>query len=188
MFIVRKIFKFEAAHRLVEALTERCKGIHGHSYKVEVFLQRDSLQNDLDMVMDFSEVTRLIAPVIDKFDHTLILSREDPLFRSTLEGNLDGEIMCTLNSRWMIVPYNPTAEMMALHIHATLHKLFWDLQEGDSGDRIYISKVRLHETDTGYAETDCSDKSNSKWGNLYYRANTMEKGVIYSDAFKVGLK
>ncbi len=51
--IIRKLFKFENAHIVRECSTLRCsRNLHGHSYKVEVLLESNYLDNG-QMVYDF---------------------------------------------------------------------------------------------------------------------------------------
>ena len=70
MFTVSKRFTFSAAHRL-EKVPEGhpCSKIHGHNYSVEVILQSVE-RNEMDMVVDYHEVTRVVKPIMEKFDHS----------------------------------------------------------------------------------------------------------------------
>lgn len=137
--LIRKTFRFEAAHRLPNAFSERCRGIHGHSYKVELILGGQVKLKD-SMVLDFGMVKRKFGRIIDDFDHSLILSHDDPLVN--VHFNMDGFNIDDLNPRFIFVPYEPTAEMMAAHF-----KWFWEQQMGTPS-----AWVRVHETESGYAE------------------------------------
>jgi len=159
---VRKTFKFEAAHRLLRCATERCQGIHGHSYKVEIILNGDAeriLKSDsvsTGMVIDFGVIKSVVGSFIDKFDHSLVLSIHDPLVVKVdfPNANQDNFLQAytirdlhMLNPRWILVPYNPTAEMMAAHI-------FWYASRALAGKGpFYTEGVRVHETESGYAES-----------------------------------
>ncbi len=72
------LFKFENAHIVRECSTLRCsKNIHGHSYKVEVLLESNYLDNG-QMVYDFGLTKIYIKEIIDSFDHAITLwSRDD---------------------------------------------------------------------------------------------------------------
>ncbi len=126
MYTIRKQLKFEAAHVLDSSYSKCCQQVHGHSYLVELFFQSKKLNKD-GMVIDFGLVKVVAGELIDKFDHSLIVSN-----KSRLE--------CS-GTRIIIVPYNPTAENMAhdfyVRIKKKIPKLF---------------KVRVHETSSGYAE------------------------------------
>ena len=51
--IIRKLFKFEGSHIVRNCTSDRCShSLHGHSYKVELFLTADHLDN-AGMVVDF---------------------------------------------------------------------------------------------------------------------------------------
>jgi len=136
--IVRKLFKFEAAHRLPQH-QGRCAGLHGHSYKVEVFIE--AVHSDLrnGMVVDFGEVKLAIGGFIDLFDHSLILSASDPFG--------DDDMLTRCNPRWILTPYDPTAEMMAAHFFA-------EAANRIDTYRVRVRSVRVWETETGWAECD----------------------------------
>ena len=127
MFLIRKKFKFEAAHILDSSFSKCCQRIHGHSYIVEIFVQSDTLNED-GMVIDFGELKKHVQPLIDSWDHSLILSR------NSKNKFTDCDVR--------IMDVNPTAENMA--------KFLFDNIADKIGGR--LSKVRVHETDTGYAE------------------------------------
>lgn len=127
---IRKIFKAECAHRVLGAYTTKCRGLHGHSYKFEVFLSGDSL-DCTHMVMDFKLLKEKLHKLMDAFDHTLVVWKDDTFLV---------EAAPNLNERYMIVPYNPTAEQFAVHIYSYTKKIGLD-----------VSKVIVHETDTGCA-------------------------------------
>jgi len=120
MYTIRKTFKFELAHRLNSAYSKCCLKWHGHSYKVEVFLQAKELNED-SMVMDFGELKNNIQHYIDQWDH------------SSLDGQLLG--------------WNPTAETMAKKMYDYISNRTLVAER-----RVTVKKVRVHETETGYAE------------------------------------
>lgn len=67
-----KKFTFDSAHFLPNVPEgHKCKEIHGHTYKLTVFLEGE-LEKDLNWVSDFAEVKRVIKPVIDRIDHKLL--------------------------------------------------------------------------------------------------------------------
>ena len=138
MWIIRKKFKFEMAHVLDSSYSTECQNIHGHSYYLEIFIKRDCL-NDDGMVIDFKELKELINElIIKKFDHKLVLNEKNPLFSVFDSLVMNGVVF---------VNYNPTAENMVKDFHEKIKdKLIYFLPG------LYGIKVRLHETDTGYAE------------------------------------
>ena len=136
--IIRKQFKAEVAHRLVSSYSKRCQSIHGHSYVFEIMFSQGDM-NDDQMVMDFGQVKNSINTFMDYFDHTMVVCKDDP-FKDILV-----DMMAMGDMRYMVVPYNPTAEMMAEHIYRHVKQFLPN-----------TTAVRVHETKTGYAEyTDC---------------------------------
>jgi 6-pyruvoyltetrahydropterin/6-carboxytetrahydropterin synthase len=137
MYTIRKKFKFEYAHQLTTCFSECCKQcIHGHSAILEVFFQSETLNKD-GMVIDFGEVKERLKNLVNKFDHALIMS--DKFEKEYLD------ILKKYNKKIIIVNYNPTSEEMS--------KMFYNQIKGlIIGTNITLQKVRLHETDTGYAE------------------------------------
>lgn len=140
VFTIRKTFKFECAHRLVSSWSKKCQQIHGHSYKLELFLQSDKLNED-GMVIDFGQIKQLFQEELEIFDHQLVLSEEDPMLHfMPIEIEIDGVVL---------VPFNPTAENMAKYFFDKLTELFYANEEIR---HIKIKSVRIHETETGWAE------------------------------------
>ena len=131
---IRKQFKAEVAHRLVSSYSERCQSFHGHSYLFEIVLAGRKMNKD-GMLMDFGEVKTALGPTLDAFDHSMVLFKNDPAVEDMCK------IMDKFNMRYIIVPYNPTAENMAYHIYCVAQEM---------GLPIY--SVRVHETATGWAE------------------------------------
>ena len=134
MLKIRKKFKFETAHRLVSSYSTRCQSFHGHSYTVDLVLKGSTL-NDDDMVVDFGEVKADVGDMFDLFDHSMVLSDQDPFTPRMIDIMKEG------NMRYLIVSYNPTAERMAQHFYKEL--------KGQGHD---VDSVRVHETLTGWAE------------------------------------
>ena len=144
VFTIRKTFKFEAAHRLTTSFSKKCQQVHGHSYKLELFLQTDELNKD-GMVIDFGQVKQLFQSNLELWDHRIILQRGDPVGRKLMEVVTDGYPCIGL----IIVDFNPTAENMAKYFYELLEKEFYANEEIR---HIRIKAVRVHETETGWAE------------------------------------
>ena len=73
--------EFSAAHNL-RAYRGKCEHLHGHNWTVELRVQGERL-NDEGMLMDFVEIKRLLALVLDPFDHAYLnetppFDRENP--------------------------------------------------------------------------------------------------------------
>jgi len=65
---VGKVFKFEAAHKIVNH-PGKCANEHGHSYKLEVVVEGD-VHPYSGMVADFDYISKYVqAEIIDVVDH-----------------------------------------------------------------------------------------------------------------------
>lgn len=145
VFTIRKTFKFEAAHRLTTSFSKKCQQVHGHSYKLELFLQADELNED-GMVIDFGQVKQLFQDKLEQFDHKLVLEEGDPIVRKMMEVVAEGYMH---DIGLVVVNFNPTAENMAKFFYELLEKEFYANEEIR---HIRIKAVRVHETETGWAE------------------------------------
>jgi 6-pyruvoyltetrahydropterin/6-carboxytetrahydropterin synthase len=130
MYLVTKRIDFCYGHRLLD-YDGICKHPHGHNAVVEVDVRTDAL-DDRNMVVDFSDIKRVVKGWIDReLDHKMILRHDDPLVEP-LERL--GEPIFKLDS-------NPTVERIA--------KLVFDMSR-DQG--LPVSAVRIWETPTSFAE------------------------------------
>jgi 6-pyruvoyltetrahydropterin/6-carboxytetrahydropterin synthase len=144
--IIRKLFRFEAAHIVRDCSTDRCKeNIHGHSFIVELFLQSDTLDN-AGMVYDFGLLKGPVKSFIDAFDHCYLLwAGEKESFKTFIKN---------FNKRWIEFPFNPTSETLSLFLHKGIQDILDHTSMNNGEGKIKVKSVRLHETATGYAETE----------------------------------
>lgn len=129
MFQICRKIEFCYGHRLLN-YAGKCRHLHGHNGKLLVTVRAPDL-DDLGMVLDFSEIKRVISRWVDEeLDHRMILCRDDPLVPVLQEF---GEPLFLMNT-------NPTAENIA--------KLIFDyaVEQG-----IPVVEVRLFETPSCYA-------------------------------------
>src|SRR5690606_13755803 len=67
-----KEFRFEAAHRLSNLPpSHKCHRLHGHSYTVRVIV-RGSVSPDTGWVIDFADIKKAMAPLIEQLDHQFL--------------------------------------------------------------------------------------------------------------------
>lgn len=67
--IIFKKFTFDSAHSLPHVPDgHKCKEIHGHTYKLTVFIEGE-LDERLGWVMDFKELKDVVKPLINQIDH-----------------------------------------------------------------------------------------------------------------------
>ncbi len=77
MYELKILTEFSAAHRL-ENFYGKCESLHGHNWKVEVFLLGDRL-DDAGLVRDFGKVKGTTREVLAELDHTYL--NDLPAFR-----------------------------------------------------------------------------------------------------------
>ncbi|MGV3528477.1 MAG: 6-carboxytetrahydropterin synthase QueD [Flavisolibacter sp.] len=69
---IYKEFSFDSAHYLPHVADgHKCKNMHGHTYKIKVYL-KGSPHPQLGWIMDFKELKDCVGPVIDQLDHKLL--------------------------------------------------------------------------------------------------------------------
>jgi 6-pyruvoyltetrahydropterin/6-carboxytetrahydropterin synthase len=132
-----KEFHWEMGHRLPEHFG-LCKNIHGHSYKMIV-----KFEGELDeqgMVIDFYDVEKIIAPIIDKLDHAFMVKDDDKLSLEFLEK---------LNSKKVVVNFESTVENICKYISDKIIK-------SNLPKNIQYITVRVYETSEDYAEDKVS--------------------------------
>lgn len=124
-FSVKKVFEIAYAHRLLD-YNGKCENLHGHNGIVEIIVETVKL-DDMSMVMDFVELKNKAGRWLnDNLDHTVILSKKDPL----------AKILKEQNQKMFLTDENPTAEIIAKTIKDELNKMgikakeirFWETQ------------------------------------------------------------
>ena len=126
IYKVNKMYKFEAAHRLMDDNSE-CANLHGHSYKVEVELKAKSWrvrEND-GKVLDFNIIDDIVGNLIDDLDHSYL-----------------NEVLATEEM-------NTTAENLAAFVFDQVAN---GLMAESLCTGVRVSKVRVYETEKCFAE------------------------------------
>lgn len=156
--LIRKLFKFEGAHIVRGCTSGRCKfSLHGHSYKVELILHADALDNG-QMVYDFGLLKSHIFDVIDGFDHAICFYNKD-----------DAEYInaCKTHSeRYVGLPVSPSAEQFCRVFFYLADKILAHTQKHNGEQGVRVHSVIVHETDTGYAQCFIEDVQNPQMGVL----------------------
>lgn len=70
MYELKIITHFAAAHQL-RGFKGPCENLHGHNWKIEVYVASDTL-NDAGMVVDFAVIKEKTGAIIKKFDHRFL--------------------------------------------------------------------------------------------------------------------
>lgn len=168
--IIRKKFRFEAAHIVRNCTSTLCReNIHGHSYIAEVFIKGNKLDNGC-MLMDFCKLD-VVKELINSFDHSYCLWNKDDAEYS--------EAMLKINKRVVTMPISPSAEGYSLMFYVMINKLLNEIPRINGEGEITLESVRVHETETGYAEAFAEDLS---------MADFKSEDVVFSDEIKAGWK
>lgn len=62
--------RFAAAHQL-RGYKGKCENMHGHNWKVQVFVSADRL-NDIDLAIDFHDLKAMVKETISTLDHSFL--------------------------------------------------------------------------------------------------------------------
>ena len=156
--LIRKLFKFENAHIVRDCSTQRCsENIHGHSYKVEVLLESNYLDNG-QMVYDFGLTKLYIKELIDAFDHAITLwSKDDKTYIAAMKK---------YSNRWVELPVSPSAEQFARVIYLMVERVLacTEMQNGEK--EVKLHSIIVHETETGYAQGFKEDAHSELMGKI----------------------
>lgn len=168
--IIRKLYRFEAAHIVRNCSSDRCKySLHGHSFRCELFLSADLLDRG-QMVYDFGLLKTHIKDFLDGFDHaTLFWEKDAPKHIAAMKEH---------SKRWVCLPVSPTAEQLSRVIFVACQALLdaTDRVNGDEAARMH--SVILHETETGYAQCSREDAYSEAMGRI------MLSRVVFSEQVK----
>ncbi len=156
--LIRKLFKFENAHIVRDCSTQRCsENIHGHSYKIEVLLESNYLDNG-QMVYDFGLTKLYIKELIDSFDHAITLWSDDKKAYT--------DAMKQYSNRWVMLPVSPSAEQFSRIIYLMVERVLacTDMQNGEK--EVLLHSIIVHETETGYAQGFKEDAHSALMGKI----------------------
>ena len=100
MFELKIVTHFAAAHQLRE-FDGKCENLHGHNWKVEVYVKGGKLGEN-GLLIDFRQIKKATEEVLDRLDHQFLNELEE--FKAT----------------------NPSSENIARHIFESLAREFND--------------------------------------------------------------
>jgi 6-pyruvoyltetrahydropterin/6-carboxytetrahydropterin synthase len=134
MYSVTKIFRVPIGHRLSKH-KGLCQNIHGHNFKIEVKVSCHHLDRN-DMVIDFSDLKRIVNKILEEFDHSLMLNSNDvyPAVFKTVYLQEEGA--------------DPTAERLAQHLYEEISERVKKITKLSVG----VDRKRVWENDDSYAE------------------------------------
>ncbi|SHK85691.1 6-pyruvoyl trahydropterin synthase family protein [Rhodothermus profundi] len=138
---IAKQFRFEAAHRLPWH-PGACRHLHGHSYRLTVGLE--GTPDARGILVDFQDLKRLLNPLIESWDHATLVASDDTALQEALD---------VLGSRYVVLPFDSTAENLCTYVADYLIREAGEWLRARGVRRLW---VRLAETETSFAETECA--------------------------------
>ncbi|WP_027370200.1 6-carboxytetrahydropterin synthase QueD [Desulfovermiculus halophilus] len=101
LFRLRITDDFSSSHQL-HHYQGKCEELHGHNFQVRVEVQGSQLEPKTGILMDFKELKKKLASVLDTLDH------------------------CHLNELEPFARENPSSENLAKYIYTRLKSLLMD--------------------------------------------------------------
>ncbi|MDD1676301.1 MAG: 6-carboxytetrahydropterin synthase [Methanomicrobiales archaeon] len=127
---IYKEVSFDASHRLL-TYTGKCASLHGHRWKVEVWIEGD-VDERTGILMDYN----LIKQVIERFDHQVVLNEADPMVACLSQYQ---DVVKTAG--------DPTSELLAATIADDLNRA-----AHKSGLSARVARIRVWESPSCCAE------------------------------------
>ena len=130
MYGIKTEAHFDAAHFLTD-YHGKCENLHGHRWRVVVYLSTKDLQkegNMRDMVLDFGVFKRVVRDLAEELDHTFLVE----------EGSLKPETVSALEGEGFtltFLPFRTTSENLARYFAEQL------IQSG-----FPIAQIEMYET------------------------------------------
>lgn len=137
----RRYHDISVGHRVV-GHEGKCRFLHGHNYRIHFTVEADALDS-IGRVMDFSVIKeRLCMWLENNWDHKFLAWGNDPLTQHLRScGDFPSlETKRDFADSFVVVPFNPTAENMALY----LVQVVGPLQLKDTG--CILTEVVIEET------------------------------------------
>jgi len=122
------------------------------------------------MVVDFGLLKGTVRDVVDSFDHAYSLwNKENDDFQDFIKSH---------SERYIVMPVSPTAEMYAIMFFAIIRAVILNTEFCNGENNVRLHSVRVHETDTGWAEA--FEEDYLKQWRIKYCLND----IIFSDGIK----
>lgn len=130
MYELKTEAAFDSAHFLADYYG-KCENLHGHRWRVVVYLQQEELQTEgtmRDMVLDFGVFKRAVRSLAEELDHTFLVE----------DGTLHEATVAALESEGFsltVLPFRTTAENLARYFAERL-----------AAEGLPVSQVDMYET------------------------------------------
>ena len=156
------------AHSVPGAYTQRCHYLHGHSYQFELFL-KTTKPNKAQMVADFKGVKEMgFQDFFDSFDHSILIWDKDPISKFIPQVNPE---------RHLIVPFIPTAGMMAKACFVVGEAIVKTGPNLSKEQDVQVDRVLVHETSTGSASFGVSDLKEDQFPDIQFNRWVISEGI-----------
>jgi 6-pyruvoyltetrahydropterin/6-carboxytetrahydropterin synthase len=142
-----KTFEVESGH-ILSRHPGRCRYPHGHTRRVELVLEAETLDEN-GMIVDFKALSEALKDCLEQYDHSICMNTDDPMFGVMKEAY--GE---------RVIPFegqDPTSEVIAKQLYDACKGLLdayrnrpdatYHVQPG-----VRLLRVRVWETSTAWAE------------------------------------
>lgn len=130
MYELKTEAAFDSAHFLADYYG-KCENLHGHRWRVVVYLQQEELQAEgtmRDMVLDFGVFKRAVRSLAEELDHTFLV--EDGTLHEATVDALESE-----GFSLTVLPFRTTAENLARYFAERL-----------AAEGLPVSQVDMYET------------------------------------------
>jgi len=97
MYELKVVTRFAAAHQL-KMVTEKCENLHGHNWRIEVFVAGPELDQS-GVLVDFGVIKNYMAEIIDSLDHKFLNELEFFQNANPSSENIARYIALSLQSR-----------------------------------------------------------------------------------------
>jgi 6-pyruvoyltetrahydropterin/6-carboxytetrahydropterin synthase len=142
-----KTFEIESGH-ILSKHPERCRFPHGHSRRVEVVLEADTL-DQREMICDYKVIKAIISGYLDTYDHAMCINTDDPKY---------SDFQTAYGER--LIPFkqqDPTSEIMAKTIFDACEKGLKDYLNTSHTQyplrpEVRIKSIRVWESSSAWAE------------------------------------
>jgi len=132
--IIEKKYHFYSAHRNISA-GEKCARIHGHTYDVVCQFKFEQM-NDGGITVLFSDIDKLVEPIIKDYCHWFLIYENDPLV----------QVLESINEPIKKLPFETSVENMSMwlfnriKLETNLPIIKIELAETKSSKAIYETK------------------------------------------------
>lgn len=123
MIKIEKKYYFYAGHRNKQA-GEKCGRLHGHTYDVKCIFEFNEMKDGVTVL--FSDIDKLVEPIIKYYDHYFLLYQDDPLC----------DVLDFHNEPYRKLPFESSAENMAI----------WLFNRIKNETKLNIKRIELAET------------------------------------------